>query len=421
MNDLDIITCEEKSFSTQPGAQDDKYFFGRKNEINSLHFLFENSNHCALRAIRQYGKTALAHKALDRYKERNDVTVITIDLTSSNSVSRLGEKIMNSYINENTGKNKLFKSGKELILNSLSSLIDSLNIKVKIPGIEATFGNLENNVNSGEEIEAFVNRLSLIDLFSKIKDKKTIIFIDEIQEIIDIAGESYGSFAKKFRSVLGELDYTTVIIAGSELSIIDSMIQRGNKNFFASLTKFSVSSIMELEFKEHLEKACDAKEVYIELDIVAALCSKLTNGIASNLAFFGNKILSAQNSAIKPIGIDSIIEIAFECIDFQEPEYSNRRDILENIDAGFVVYKSIDQSLYESLDEETKEAYDDVVDKLKNRMYIYSHKDDEVKIEDPLFSLYLFTKSSTARNRLLKKITASPALIENLSITSLLE
>ncbi len=202
----------------------------------------------------------------------------------------LKNKLLSIYLsNDNSGKCK--QNLKDIFTSIKKNMPIEIKGKLKIKDIEIAFKESTNKIN----IELLVNALETIDLLSESKDKKTIIFIDEIQMLVKLSGDDYQEFSKQFRAVVNKLRYTTIIIAGSELRIIDQMMTKESSKFLVRLNNLPLKGISESDFCAHLAEACKSRKIYLE-DNVGELCVKLSGGIASTLAYYGTRIIDSRNN-----------------------------------------------------------------------------------------------------------------------------
>ena len=398
------ILVIKKGFSIQSGKQEDENFFGREDEIKVLHECFKNGIHCLLKADRQHGKTALANKALERYKEKH--ISLNIDLNLMGSFNGLRNKMIREFIESSIGKNKYFKTFATMT-DTIKDLVSlRLGSKVKIGTLEIELQDERNNTVK-EGIESFIRSINVIDVISIAQSKKTIIFFDEVQKLIKLSGDSYSYFAEQFRAIIQQTENIVFFIAGSELSIIQKMVTKGNSRFLSEFKNIDLRGIKKECFGSHLQEACRERNIHIKDDCVNIIVP-ITGGIASNLSYMGNKIIDIKSSTVTmPIEQSKVMKIIFDCITYNETEYKEKKILLNKIDdgKGAKAYFLILFGEYENCS--NIEDYDQSIEELLALSFIFINLKGSYTVEDPLFSVYYKTANKVKRKRNLKKILDS--------------
>jgi hypothetical protein len=409
---MNIAKRNKYGFSVTSGKQDDSCFIGRDYEIRKIHDMFDRLENCVLRADRQHGKTALAHKAIDRYKKEH--SSIRLDLSKVDTLSQARNRIIASFVDKILGNSPTINAIIKVTTSTIDTILSKLKGKFKVGDIELALQEHAETDNVISSIVSFIEGLEIIDAVAQAQDKKMIIFLDEVHELIKLTVNEYDNFANKFRALLSESSNLVFIIAGSELKLLREMTTLENRRYLADFTNISVDGIDKCDFSIHLQSACKERGIYLE-DMVPSLCSYLTGGIASNLAIFGSKIIDIHRGASEPISINDVIKIAQEYISDNEEELEERKYALTSIDTDGILYSMIASNKYNSLEEDEKMQYDNVLDELVKIGFIIENN-DQYFIENPLLLIYCNHKTTAARkryfNNIIKQGDVNLALLE---------
>ncbi len=99
-----------KDFRHTSGSLDDDYFYGRKDEIELIHSNINMRQHTAFIGQRQFGKTALILKAIEKFEQ--DIVFAHLDLTRKATLEESAKVLLDTFMQKNFGiKRFLLKAG----------------------------------------------------------------------------------------------------------------------------------------------------------------------------------------------------------------------------------------------------------------------------------------------------------------------
>lgn len=411
-----------KSFTNRSGTIEDCFFIGRDEELRLLDLSIRELTHSAVRADRQYGKTVLISKAIEKTSIPN--VAITIDLKKITSVN----KIRNMILTQAKSKTEMLfrnswnnlKSLGQKVLNKLKNDVNEIKLSIGKNSLNLKFSP-ENDKEGAtiEEIDDFVETLSILDELCCENQKTFILYIDEVQELIKCAGENYQYLAEKLAAYIPTLKRTVIFISGSEISIIDKMLITGNKEYLMHFQKIPLVGLRKTPVCHHLRLACEERRIFIhqkEIDLLYAI----TNGVASEVTYFGGKITkqASRNSIVK-VTSKTIIDLLYQYLDDKDTVYKEKYEKLSAIKEGEKVLLLIHEQKYqrynfEGLEKHKMEYLDNIISELLKHTFIVTLENKDYMIADPIFIFYMKFNTTVKRNRFINKITSSPNnLIEN--------
>jgi hypothetical protein len=205
------------------------YFADRKQEIEELRREIENINRVFLVSPRRLGKTCLLHNLMSGMAS-DTVACAYIDLNAFPDLRSFAGAIASlttRALESNTDK-----------LLKLFAGFSRLRPKVSLgPGGDVSAG-LELASDDKDALAALIEGLAHADALAAKKEKTLAIIIDEFSDLEKYNG---GTVEKAMRSEIQKHQQTSYIFAGSEQSVLLSMVQDKKRAFY------KMGRIMSLE------------------------------------------------------------------------------------------------------------------------------------------------------------------------------
>ena len=287
----------KKDFRHTSGALEDRFFYGREDEIENIHTNIDIRQHTALIGQRQFGKTSLILKAIE--KDQHKPLLAHIDLTRKGTLAEASKVLIDSFMSDNfglkrflimatTNPTELFKKFVASInkFNPINKIkIDSFELEIKELSLLATMEDAQ------KSIDLFVNTIELIDEIATQTQKQVVIFIDEFQRIVEFPEVRNSDFMWSFRSAIQDSKNITLIVAGSKPSVVKSIISNPDGAFLHSFLTENIYGIKEADFVSHFNSVCSTYSVIGDTEVtkfVHSICS----GIPSYLSLFGRRLFN---------------------------------------------------------------------------------------------------------------------------------
>jgi uncharacterized protein len=213
------------------------YFAGRKEEVRELTREMINTNRVFLVSPRRMGKTCLLHHLMDKLKTQG-IAVAFVDLNAlpdRRSFAETLTKRMNQALE--TNKEKLIQ-----IFSGLRKLRPKLTIG-KDGNIEA---GVEVIAEEKEAIPALLEGLHQAEALAAQKKKKLVTIIDEFSDLVKYNGQT---LEKALRSEIQNHQHIGYIFAGSEQSVMLSLIQDKTRAFYKMGRILELGSITREEYR----------------------------------------------------------------------------------------------------------------------------------------------------------------------------
>lgn len=281
-----------KDFRHSSGPLEDNYFYGRSQEISILHNNINLRQHTALIGQRQFGKTALIHKAIERHPSHP--LKAYIDLTRKATLHEAAKVMLDSFMVDNFGiKRFIIMASMDLpamLKNILSGLGSVKKVKLKDFEIELKeISAMVNDTSGTKSIDLFVSAIEFIDAVAKKMEKQVVIFIDEFQRIKQFPEIKSNDVMWPLRSAIQNSTSSTLIIAGSKPSVVKEMILGPDSAFLHSFVVQDIHGVGEMDFMDHFESVCatyGVSNIPLHTKYVYDVCS----GMPSYLSLLGRKL-----------------------------------------------------------------------------------------------------------------------------------
>ena len=178
------------------------------------------------------GKSSILN-AVKSILEENNVFVIKFNIEGIYNLYDYSNRLIESIIVELSKKYRL-KYYKEEIKKLINKFIGSINqVNIKLNDVEVILNRysdyLENRLKASEMIEDIIN---LPEKMAKNIHKKIVVIIDEFQ-YIRFLKQPFPEILRIMRSKFNEHTDVQYIISGSEIGIIDELLNNKNEPFYA--------------------------------------------------------------------------------------------------------------------------------------------------------------------------------------------
>ncbi len=388
-----------KGFSVSAGEQADENFYGREEEINQLlsNYIERPCEHIFIRGDRQYGKTALVAKSFNDHPN-DQVIQVTINLGGHVGLQDAKNKLVQDFME---AQGELVDS-----MAKIYSFISSRMPKITAGSIDIEGFKLALEDKKIEGYESFFNTLLFLDKVSLRLERPMVVFLDEIQDLYNNNTEEYELIAKLFRAKIVMLRNTTLVVAGSEPTIINDMMTSESRRFLGNFLHIPIKKMDFKSFDCHLKNVCEDRKILTE-PVISEYCYFLSGGIASNLSYLGSEIIqkSSESSSSALIRKGDILNMLLSRLSIYETEYTERKAKIEAIDPGLGIFLSIIAGSYDEESNKDRDRYDMITGKLLKLMCI-SENEGSYTYEDPFFAIFCLHPLIVARKRWAREMIA---------------
>ncbi len=223
-------------------------FCGRKDEVARLKKAIDRHSRICLIGERRIGKTSLVHETVRQLKGHSLIFIDFLGVKSSGDVTR---RIIEG----------IFSSSTETVL---LRLIKSFSALRPVVGIDPLTGSpnlsLAPGFNPGlDTLEDALNYLG--------RQKRTVIFFDEFQALLDLPEAEQSDLVARMRSRIQLHTNTPYVFAGSVRGEIDRMFFDSASPFYKSAVRFELGPLESDSFRAFLQQgfAAGGRSVSIEL------------------------------------------------------------------------------------------------------------------------------------------------------------
>ncbi len=284
-----------KDFRHSSGPLDDDYFYGRDDEIAMLHNNINIRQHTALIGQRQFGKTALIHKAIERHSDKP--LKAHIDLTRKATLHEAAKVMIDSFMVDNFGIKRFLIMASMDLSSMLKSMLGGFAIvkKVKLLEFELELKEisvLASDTSGAKSIDLFVSALEFIDAVAQRLEKKVVIFIDEFQRIKQFPEVKSNDVLWPMRSAIQNSTSSTLIIAGSKPTVVKEIISSPDSAFLHSFVITDITGVKEVDFCNHFTEVCATYGVS-DIPNITHFIYSVCSGMPSYLSLFGRKLFDA--------------------------------------------------------------------------------------------------------------------------------
>lgn len=226
---------------------------GRAELLNELETVLDIGQSVILVAPRRYGKTSVALEILKRFQKKG-YFVADVDMFDVTDKRHLAEKIAESCLKNNPVPiEKYWQKLKRGALNVLSML------KFK-PSDEDMEMVLQLGMPRVDEEKLLDDALDFPQRFGSRHKKRTIMFLDEFQELTKVGGDS---LLKKMRAKLQRHDNVVYLFAGSQETLMTEIFQNKQHAFYRFGRIFEVGNIAKDDFAPYINKSFASEGIVI--------------------------------------------------------------------------------------------------------------------------------------------------------------
>ncbi len=397
-----------KDFRHTSGALEDRFFYGRENELKIFFRYIDNRQHTALIGQRQFGKTALILKAMERHESKP--LKAHIDLSRKSSLQESSKILIDSFMENNFGMKRFlvylltdFTGVVGKVLNSPGSIIKKLKLKDYEVELKELQSAISNEING---IDLFAKAIEFIDTVAITNQTKSILFIDEFQRLKNMpeVKSDWEENLWAIRSAIQDTKLTTVIVAGSQPTIINEMLLGKKSPFLNSFKITKIDIIEKRAFEEHFNDVCKTYNVS-NIEPLTSFAYKVCGGVPSYLSLFGVNLFDevVKNDILNT---DMYFNSLEKTINDLSDRFQTIEEKIDNIAHGLIVYKSIykgNNPLEEAhiLSGTSKQnIQNNTINKLLERGFIKKLSRGLYKVVDNMFGLYLTEQEKSEQLKL---------------------
>lgn len=385
-----------KDFRHTSGALEDDYFYGRTDEIELLHNNFNIRQHTALIGQRQCGKTSLVHKAVERHPDAP--LYAHIDLTRKSTLAEAAKILVDDFMLENFGIKRFLIAAITTPGTLIKEILKPAKMvkKIKLSEFEIEInelGKLAADDAGAKSVDLFVSGIEFIDMIADRLGKKAIIFIDEFQRIIGFPELREADVLWPLRSVIQESRVSTLIVAGSQPSVVEKIINDPKGAFLHSFIVETIQGVKEEDFSIHFQAVAEhygVEDYPSATRFVYGICE----GIPSYLSLFGRKLFDAVKRK-KKLTVEMYYAAIGDTFQAISGVLRLREEKLYAIPMALVVYKAIfagENPKAEAVrlsGTTDSNIINNTMRPMEEAGYIYRVKRGEYRVVDPIFGYFL--------------------------------
>ena len=262
-----------------------KELYDRDNEINKILNSYKTRQPVAVIGFRRMGKSSILN-AVKSILGENNVFVIKFNIEGISNLQDYSNRLIESVIVELSKKYRL-KYYKEEIKRLINRFIGSINqVNIKLNDVEIILNKyndyMENMIRASEVIEDIIN---LPEKMAKNIHEKIVVIIDEFQ-YIRFLKQPFHEILRIMRSKFNEHTDVQYIISGSEIGIIDELLNNKNEPFYAFFRIIKVLPFNKNESINFLKEGLENYNIKCDKAILEEIY-EITSGIPAWLNLAG--------------------------------------------------------------------------------------------------------------------------------------
>lgn len=290
-----------QDFRHVSGPLEDRFFYGRDDEIAILHNNIGLRQHTALIGQRQFGKTALVRKAIERHPLKP--LKAYVDLTRKVTLHEAARVLLDTFMEDNFGIKRFLVVFRADPTTFMKNIFNSLNVikKIKLSEFEIELKEinaLASDTTNSKSIDLFVGAIEFIDKVATMLDKSVVLFIDEFQRVSQFPEVKTSDVLWPLRSVIQDSKSSTLIVAGSKPTVLKSLISAPDSAFLHSFIIQDVYGVKDEDFMGHFAEVCKTYKVS-DAPEITNFVFHIFGGMPSYLSLFGRKLFDEVNRTKK--------------------------------------------------------------------------------------------------------------------------
>ncbi len=259
--------------------------YDREDEINSILRSCDVRQPVAITGYRRMGKSSVMNVAKSILEKQN-ITVIKFNLEGISTVKDYSNRLITSLMDSISKKYKI-KYYKEEIKRRINLFLGSIEqIGLKIDNFEVLINRyndyLDQRLKTSEILE------SVLDMPEKLAEDlkiKIVVMIDEFQ-YIRVLKEPFPDILRIMRSRFNQHKLVNYVISGSEIGILDKMLNDKNEPFYAFFRTIEIGSFNHEQSLDFLTKGLASEGISCDPEILET-AYKITSGIPAWLNLAG--------------------------------------------------------------------------------------------------------------------------------------
>ena len=303
--------------------------YDRKNEVNTLLNSYKTRQPIGVIGFRRVGKSSILNN-VKYLLEKDNVLVLKFSIEGISNLNEYSNRLIYSMLKELSKKYKL-KYYKEEIKRFINKFLGSINqINIKLPDFEIILNKyndyLESRIKASEILE------NLIDLPEKLAEdlgEKIVVIIDEFQYIRKLK-EPFPEILRLMRSKFNEHINVQYMISGSEIGIINELLNDRNQPFYAFFRVIEILPFNKTESINFLEEGLQSYNKKCDRTILEEIYD-ITSGIPAWLNLAGLDLVE-NNCDIKYFLNDQTYKniISYELNNLTKNEISLLKELSTN-------------------------------------------------------------------------------------------
>ncbi len=353
-------------------------FCNRVKEQKVLNHNISNNQHTVIVAPRRYGKTSLALYALEKGKH----TFARIDLfcvVYEEDVCRKVAAAVSSLVRQ-------IASFSEKTLKLVEQSFKSATIGFKAGHIELS---VEFSTVAADPISQLEDLLNGLEILAQKHKKPVVLFFDEFQDVLKV--DETNKIQAALRSVAQHSKYVTYIFSGSSRMMLKKIFDDRNQPLYMLCKKIILDRITTEDFKQHIQKASNAKwNVELSVPVIDKLLT-----LTEVHPYYTNLLCDKLWEGSNPPSEDKVIE-CWELALFEnkgkiiadlEPLNTNRTKVLTTV----ALLGSVNEPNSKLFIDRVKlplTSTQNAVKYLINHDYLYE-SENGLKLVDPLMTKFI--------------------------------
>ncbi|WMT50563.1 MAG: ATP-binding protein [Ferroplasma sp.] len=259
--------------------------YDRKDEINSIIKSCNIRQPLAIIGYRRMGKSSILNAA-KTILEKQDMIVIKFNVEGISSIKEYSDRLLMSMMDSLSKKYKI-KYYKEEIKRRINLFLGSIEqIGLKVDNFEILFKRysdyLDHRLKTSEIIE------TVLDMPEKLAEDlrlRIIVMIDEFQ-YIRVLKEPFPDILRVMRSKFNQHKLVNYIISGSEIGILDEMLNDKNEPFYAFFRTIEIGAFSYVQSIDFLTTGLKSEGINCDREILENVY-QITSGIPAWLNLAG--------------------------------------------------------------------------------------------------------------------------------------
>ena len=266
--------------------------YDRKEELNLVVNSYATRQPLAIIGFRRNGKSSILNASKSILEEMG-ILVIKFNLEGISNLNDYSRRFIDSMLKELSKRYKI-KYYKEELKKFINMFLGSISqINVRLSNLEFSFDRyndyIENRIKASEILE---NILDMPEKLAEDLNENIVVIIDEFQYVRTLK-QPFPEILRLLRSKFNSHIHVQYIISGSEVGILDQLLNSKNEPFYAFFRTLEIKPFTRQETIDFLKAGFKSYSINCEIGIIEKIY-EVTRGIPAWLNLAGIDLVESK-------------------------------------------------------------------------------------------------------------------------------